>query len=240
MIKPNWRNADDYKFAEELPFAGWAWEFLRRNPVYLSDWEKAKISLGKLGEKYPCLSQEEWMSLFRDEQLHFSIIVIARKWGLEPILPNPDEPFHPVSQNWIQAGRSIIGPSPDWDLWGDPRYMVLAFDLTRPIYDQIKMAESEFNSKRDARVKDGVIELIPVKRDLSGLWIHYLRVLDAEIGGATISQMAAVLVPNKENEYPEYAGNKTINNWLTAARKLRDVEYIGLPVISSDLNGKRP
>jgi len=40
-IMRNWRNPKDYEFTKNLTRDGWTWEFLRRNPKYIKDWEKA-------------------------------------------------------------------------------------------------------------------------------------------------------------------------------------------------------
>jgi len=40
-IKRDWRNPKDYEFTKLLTSEGWAWEFLRRNPEYIKEWEKA-------------------------------------------------------------------------------------------------------------------------------------------------------------------------------------------------------
>ena len=38
-IKRDWRKKKDYEFTKELSNEGWAWEFLRRNPKYIDQWE---------------------------------------------------------------------------------------------------------------------------------------------------------------------------------------------------------
>ena len=38
MPKGNWRDPENYRWMTSLPRTGWAWEFLRRNPNYCSDY----------------------------------------------------------------------------------------------------------------------------------------------------------------------------------------------------------
>jgi hypothetical protein len=38
MKSSNWRNSVHYEFTQSLDAAGWAWEFLRRNPEYSEDY----------------------------------------------------------------------------------------------------------------------------------------------------------------------------------------------------------
>lgn len=37
---PDWRNAGAYSYTEKLTRAGWAWEFLRRNPAFREDFSR--------------------------------------------------------------------------------------------------------------------------------------------------------------------------------------------------------
>lgn len=41
--KLDWRNAQDYEFTNQLTRDGWAWEFLRRNPEYVKEWDNALV-----------------------------------------------------------------------------------------------------------------------------------------------------------------------------------------------------
>ena len=42
MTDDTWLCADAYAYLDDLPLAGLSWEFLRRNPDYQSDFERAK------------------------------------------------------------------------------------------------------------------------------------------------------------------------------------------------------
>jgi hypothetical protein len=54
---------------------------------------------------------------------------------------------------------------------------------------------------------------------------EYLQVLDATDLQVPSLGIATSLFPNIENEYPDYAGNQQVRNYLTAAIKLRDGGY---------------
>lgn len=45
--KREWRNKEDYEFTRRLTMGGWAWEFLRRNPLYIRDWKNALMKRNK-------------------------------------------------------------------------------------------------------------------------------------------------------------------------------------------------
>jgi len=38
--RPDWRSPGDYEHLKQLDRAGFAWEFLRRNPAYRDDYDK--------------------------------------------------------------------------------------------------------------------------------------------------------------------------------------------------------
>ena len=71
----------------------------------------------------------------------------------------------------------------------------------------------------------------PNSRDRSNLFSIYLRCLDATDTGASESDMAKIFYPNITNQYPEYLGTKKVTDQLKAAKKLRDCNYIYLPLI---------
>jgi hypothetical protein len=54
MPAPNWKHPSDYpKKADDLTPQAWAWEFLRRNPDYRSDYNKVQTALAKVKAKRP-------------------------------------------------------------------------------------------------------------------------------------------------------------------------------------------
>ena len=54
MPAPNWKHPSDYpKKADDLTPQAWAWEFLRRNPDYRSDYNKVQTALAKVKAKGP-------------------------------------------------------------------------------------------------------------------------------------------------------------------------------------------
>jgi hypothetical protein len=62
--KPNWRNEEDYAFTENLTAAGWAWEFLRRNPEYRADFNFVTTWLDPFFEKIFKKKREKALKLF--------------------------------------------------------------------------------------------------------------------------------------------------------------------------------
>lgn len=52
MTKPAWADEANYTYTKTLPDEGWAWEFLRRNKRYRSDWKELQARIAELEEKY--------------------------------------------------------------------------------------------------------------------------------------------------------------------------------------------
>src|SRR5471032_1159680 len=227
-MKKNWRNASEYDFGSDYPARGWAWEFLRRNPEYREDWEKVKALLGELGREYPSLTSDEWGELTRNANLHRSIIDGAKYWGLDIVFPNPEQPYHDSTQNWTKVGRRVLSLGPAWDMWDNVEYEALAFDLSLPIDGQIAAAKAHLEDVQKERVEEGRLELALAGRKRLDIYPNYLRALDAEAEGAKLEEIASALLPHVDNPTPDRPASKTISNWLTAGKKLRDDGYVTL------------
>ena len=52
MKTPDWKNKADYAITNELSYAGWAWEFLRRSETYQQAWKQYSDSAAKLEEEF--------------------------------------------------------------------------------------------------------------------------------------------------------------------------------------------
>ncbi len=65
----NWRDPKQYLYTKSLCRKGWAWEFLRRNKVYGSAWEKFSSVVRELTDKYGPFQKnsDEW----RTDQLFY-------------------------------------------------------------------------------------------------------------------------------------------------------------------------
>jgi hypothetical protein len=148
----------------------------------------------------------------------------GRKWGLQRILP-PEFSFDERQFRWVvSAGMvHVLGDSGVQD--EGLRYETVRFDFNLPIAMQIEAAKTWLEWEQKRRIKWGAIAGSVGKRSQVRLFPNYLRVLDAQSDGADGSLMAEILLPHITNEYPGYAGNKQIANWLTAAEKLSTSGY---------------
>ena len=121
MMMPDWSNPKDYDYTKSLDGAGWAWEFLRRNPDYAQDYNAlknsavvdadgnppidlsgSKIGLSRGGGYFlsPPLqvkqTVDQWINQHLIDTTSGSILspegYLARKWGLKQCMPDPTEP----------------------------------------------------------------------------------------------------------------------------------------------------
>ena len=58
--------------------------------------------------------------------------------------------------------------------------------------------------------------------------LTYVRLLDAEVDGASHDEMAAVLYPELPNDPPDYQGRAKVQESLAEAKGLRDGGYMEL------------
>lgn len=138
---PDWSNPDDYKFLDGAKPEVWAWEFLRRNPDYRSDWQKIDNLKSKHGRKWASLSEahvcnppkrkgeteRRWMSrVVADVNGEYGgvdpvkvrlDVCFAEKWGLKKL-------YNPYKRH--SQGVFFIKPDSDF-----PRMIVLAEEFER-------------------------------------------------------------------------------------------------------------
>jgi hypothetical protein len=107
--------------------------------------------------------------------------------------------------------------------------VMIRFKLEWPIDIQLRRAKEILYRQRSYHKEHSGLETIE-KRIHSAKFPEYLRLLDAEVSGADFKAMARVLLPKKVNDYPDYNASKTIRNRLTAAKKLRDQDYLFIPL----------
>ncbi len=215
---PNWK--DPKAYPKDLDRAGWAWEFMRRNQTYRTDYARVAAS---------------WEKVPRIGRLHFSgkaydVDRLARdlgaKWGqLDPIA-NPDQdgvprfflagPIEPDSE---QVQTFYCEHEESGLVLQRPEFATLTFDLRRPLPPQLRRAESLLVIRRKG------ISVVRPARSSEKQWLLYLRVLDAKEAGAKTSQIIdAIYAYRKLREAinRKYAAQDTVADHLKRAQQLRD------------------
>ena len=224
---PDWKDAAAYPGSEDLAPVFWAWQFLRRNPEYQRKWSE-------LQKHTPFEKKAQWVALTAPIEREFDIVHVTD--------PANDRPYAmgigwwPVPYPRIDHAGEGLTPSTEDSL-------VVEFDLGQPLDAQLEEAKSEMQRIRSERKEDmqsirdewkargladplGEMPLFPKgTRHQWKIYPYYLRVLDADAVGASLSDIVAILLPDIEDSYPNYAGKKHMRNNLNAARALRDGGY---------------
>ncbi|MET0087661.1 MAG: DUF6499 domain-containing protein [Sedimenticola sp.] len=65
-MPPDWRNPEDYAYTDHLSDEGWAWEFLKRNPNYQSDYKQISLILNLLEAVHGQLDAPEVDAILRN------------------------------------------------------------------------------------------------------------------------------------------------------------------------------
>jgi hypothetical protein len=179
---PDWRNPDDYAYAEKLRLHDWAWEFLRRSHAYRLAWDRFLIAAAA------------------DKRVAYESA--SGEFGLvEPVDPDLSAAETGEVSWWEAVGVRILA---DWSPstrenqpWpGFPRVIGLAFDFTVPLKLQIAQATDVLKRCLETLETIG----FPMEEDPKPRvrvsrtrFTLYLRLLDAERAGASLGEMGRQL-----------------------------------------------
>lgn len=251
--RPNWRSLAEYPGNSN---AQWAWEFLRRNPSYRADWarysalpERIKSGRGSVSCDEP-RARIAWFDLDPPPKPRETLWKYKRRVGnkytVRPLCSALAEKYG--IDHMADPGRAELWPSLRWnvDRWHfisqhtkKADYPVnvaagglwLKFNLAWPIEANLKRAKRALELFRDS-FQSQHPKLIVRKRKLEkrrDLYRTYLQLLDAEEAGASHDEMAAALFPHIPNTYQAgYKGRGKVKDDLTAAKRLRDGDYLYL------------
>lgn len=234
----NWANPQDYEFMKEFSPERWAWEFLRRNPGYIQEWEKElPLELDRIKEilSDPDTKDAPYLEGYRTntpDSTHFiipgeSLNKYFEKWGiLNLVNPEQDTPFpNPFHQFTSYELGTVKGGNIGWrrDNSLDP-YVSVIFDLTRPLKPQFANAQKRLMDIQKHKVKTGKLSLRTVRKQKE-LWIEYLRVWDAKAQNVRNDTIAEVIFSNLSNEYPDYQGNEKVRKSFKQAKYLIEKGY---------------
>ena len=209
----DWRQDSDYTFCEQLDLAGWAWQFLRRNPVYQKDYAEFIDIWRQLEAAYGAPPQRDFYQWKQDPRAWRAEAGIAgcgsevcpgeneqvliecwmgAKWGfrkfpLDPTIMLPEDLAwrdFPVEVGVLAAGTT-------WQ--PQTEQLALAFDLSLPLPAQLEAAKRQLIAQRLACSRVGSLPARSL-REGAPLWRRSLRWLDALASGATPEAIAAVLM----------------------------------------------
>ena len=219
--KPNWRNADDYAFTEGLERAGWAWEFLRRNPEYKSEFKALQDGRSEIRKATPHLRKGADVVEYGPDVISAEE-ALGMKWGMERAIdPTGDQlpsffSIYPKDLDWAEAQGFFAADEDDGPVVATPPFVILAFDLSGDIEAQVERAHRILISRAEPQQLS--------KRRIRSEWTNYLRLLDA--GDEVPTQEIIACIPEFQDMSNEvetgYRATDTVSDRKNSARRLRD------------------
>jgi hypothetical protein len=214
---PDWRNPDEYAYAQSLNVLGWAWEFLRRNGDYQAAYnEFLKIAEARFAEPQRVDLQERETAL-RAQLKDFGLLSFhsperGHAVPLDPLwsdfisLPyyDPELNATKVSPLWLGAvgfgsdTKTIEQPYQRGTWAGFPYVIELTFSFEKPLDAQLEMA-ARFLKECERKVHElsAVRPEKPTIRFNVERFTLYLRLLDARRAGESIGEMGRALFGGK-------------------------------------------
>jgi hypothetical protein len=244
----NWRAGTGYP-TPEASLKRIAWEFLRRNPEYLSAWAAYRDKLNYIAKRKPELGDAarhllntlpagEWRVSLNEDAMEASALAdgddgtplyveLAKPFGISHLIaPNTSGRLFSLSFTRVAALAQVSAIKPDTSdeyFFGPIRY--LRVDLRRPVgalteaFADFVRREQWANEYRGGRWQ--VMSQRP-RRDVYAL---YLRILDADLERAPNGDIRRALFP----DLPARAASKKLGDARRAAEQMRDFGYQQLP-----------
>lgn len=193
--RPDWHQIMGYPNGETTTDRQWAWEFLRRNLVYQSDFTEAhNLSTDctkELREKY-------WIKKFVDPAVPYSYKLGRSLWEDASYIFGPrmvsysDRPH--FDERWEgmdeRVWHNIRTPQSDTEV-------VVKFDIGLPIKPQLEEAESRLEIYKSVYASTWAGD----KTGQRSIYRGYLRVLDAESEGLSLLKMAEVFLQANDPDW---------------------------------------
>ena len=215
-----WQDSNQYDFCGELDGARWAWEFLRRNPLYRSQWQEFNNTWQQLEAEYgapPHRDMQRWRADPRAWRAGAEIedcdergcvsdgnrlaieCWLGARWGFYKFPMSPDR--RADDTNWDMAWReldtaAVLLAEPEAEYFAnDTNKIALGFDLAQPLASQFDDARRLLGVLQRQRRQAGM--MLRTVANLKGQWLLCLRLLDAGVAGATEPEIVNVLSLNK-------------------------------------------
>ncbi len=244
MSRPDWRNADDYRFSGQLNAGQWAWEFLRRNPEYQSDWDWFSAAWKRLESRYGKPPHRDFQAWQRDPDAYRVVdddagdcrvdedkVLIecwmGSKWGFYkfPLDPATDRPTIGEQLSWrpLPEPVSVVEASSGVDSHETDKFsLALAFELDLPLRPQLEAAQGFLQRRQAYLRKRGGMQMKTVAT-LTPVWMLMLRLLDGHRAGESPASMQSIL--------GRYAEEKNLTDLLDRAVELVNGGYRSLVAI---------
>ncbi len=232
-----WRDPQSYAYTETLTAPLWAWEFLRRNPVYQQERAAFWRTWQALEADYGTPPQRDYLRWKQDPRAYVQATdaagdgcridqdkvliecALGERWGFYQFPQDPalraDELVGGIT--WREPPREVHRVIDGGDPFigaGDGR-LALGFDLRLPLREQLERAKRHLQMLQRRGVREGSLRMHTVK-SLRGEWLLALRCLDAQAAGADAQSVAVSLNKVDAQAYERY---------LQEGQRLRDGGY---------------
>jgi hypothetical protein len=211
----DWRQAENYSYTNALNAAQWAWEFLRRNAEYQSDYRQFMQTWLALEADYGASPERDFQAWKADPRAYLRVAedcaaddcsvdqdkvliecALGAKWGFYQFPRDPGltalEFESPPTWREIQQEARLISAADLEYLGGDLHRVALGFDLDMPLKAQLERARLYLGRTFAGARRDKSFRLRSVAQ-YRAQWRLYLRILDAEAAGAHAVDYDAVL-----------------------------------------------
>ena len=263
--RPDWRNAKAYPSEEERNTNLWAWEFLRRNHDYISDFAYYLAKLPPDCFSYTealCASGDghvpfgmEWCvngvpcvgktvkDLPRGASLEPTAKVIGDSYGLAyegSVPPNPALAYQDLpSPPTFDFPLLILPPGTDHHHAIGKHEVGLLFKLDLPLDRQLERAQRFLKTYRQHFLRKSGAGKPRNPRLIFSMYRDYLRILDAYDAGHGYPEIAAELLPHEDDGYPDYRARKKIAKQHEVAERLRSYGYLKIAARLSRFANKK-
>jgi len=210
----DWRIDADYAFCAQLDLAGWAWQFLRREPGYIADYAEFIGIWQQLEAAYGAPPQRDFFKWKQDPRAWRAEAEIAdcgaeicpgendqvliecwmgAKWGfrkfpLDPAIAHPEE----LAWREFPVDVEVIDAAASMQTQLRRENLALNFDLSLPLPAQLEAAKRHLITARQARYKTYTLPPRNL-REGAPIWRRWLRLLDALARGADLPVIARTL-----------------------------------------------
>ncbi|MHB1084804.1 MAG: transcriptional regulator domain-containing protein [Thiobacillus sp.] len=207
--------ADAYAYVTTLTRDQWAWEFLRRNPEYQSDyahlitiwralesdygappyrdfarWKQDPRAYGPLNDsEFDALNSATGDLCIGEDERVLIECWMGAKWGFHkfPLDPACPTPPSPSELSWRQP------PAPEPRLTDDAYRLDIPFDLSLPLPPQLEAAKFRLVSRASELRRTGLSAPFSVANQCVR-WTQMLRLLDAKAAEGSGTEVEAGLL----------------------------------------------
>ncbi|MEJ2611777.1 MAG: DUF6499 domain-containing protein [Candidatus Thiodiazotropha sp.] len=208
----DWRNLPNYEFCHGLTAGQWAWEFLRRNPVYQQEWQSFIATWRALEATYGKPSQRDMARWKQDPRAWVAAeecpesdcrvdankvlieCALGARWGFYKFPPDPedDDPIGGGRLVWreISSSASLLEAGQNAPI--ELQQAALVFDLGLPLAPQLDQAKRHLQIEQRKRILSGDI-LPPRISEHAARLIVSLRILDGMAAAASLGDLAVAI-----------------------------------------------